>query len=182
MLVTIAPVFPWWMRRVKGCSTGLGRSQGNTAICFWTVINLWMRSVWIIRWTMRMMWDNLNYLGNQKYTKYLGTYIKEHYTVSDPRADAAYESWQKNADYIREMIVNPGELKESGDMETISEKLQNPNYWVFISVDDSCNGEIRNCRGFLARQVLGCTSKRLSGGSMADISGKILNATGAGYR
>lgn len=24
---------------------------------------------------------HLNYLGNQKYTKYLGTYIKEHYTV-----------------------------------------------------------------------------------------------------
>lgn len=38
---------------------------------------------------------HLNYLGNQKYTKYLGTYIKEHYTVSDRRADAAYESWQK---------------------------------------------------------------------------------------
>ena len=91
---------------------------------------------------------HLNYLGNQKYTKYLGTYIKEHYTVSDRRADAAYESWQKNADYIREMIVNQ-ELKESGDMETISEKLQNPNYWVFISVDDSCNGEDQELQRFL---------------------------------
>ena len=91
---------------------------------------------------------HLNYLGNQKYTKYLGTYIKEHYTVSDRRADAAYESWQKNADYIREMIVNQ-ELKESGDMEAICEKLQNPNYWVFISVDDSCNGEDQELQRFL---------------------------------
>lgn len=108
----------------------MGRSQGNTGICFWTVINL------LDEIGVDYQVDNaddvghLNYLGNQKYTKYLGTYIKEHYTVSDRRADAAYESWQKNADYIREMIVNQ-ELKESGDMETISEKLQNPNYWVF---------------------------------------------------
>ena len=49
---------------------------------------------WIIRWTMRTMWGHLNYLGNQKYTV-SRTYIKEHYTVSDRRADAAYESWQK---------------------------------------------------------------------------------------
>ena len=55
VLVTIAPYF--LMRKVKRCSTGLGRSQGNTVICFWTVINLWMRLVWIIRWTMRTMWD-----------------------------------------------------------------------------------------------------------------------------
>ncbi len=124
---------------------------------------------------------HLNYLGNQKYTKYLGTYIKEHYTVSDRRADAAYESWQKNADYIREMIVNQ-ELKESGDMETISEKLQNPNYWVFISVDDSCMGGSGTSEVSWCGRSWGCTSKRLSGGSMADISGENLKCHWGRYR
>lgn len=123
---------------------------------------------------------HLNYLGNQKYTKYLGTYIKEHYTVSDRRADAAYESWQKNAGYIREMIVNQ-ELKESGDMETISEKLQNPNYWVFISVDDSCNGEDQELQRFLGAASLGdALQNGFSAGVWLTSQGKILNATGAG--
>lgn len=123
---------------------------------------------------------HLNYLGNQKYTKYLGTYIKEHYTVSDRRADAAYESWQKNADYIREMIVNQ-ELKESGDMETISEKLQNPNYWVFISVDDSCDGEDQELQRFLGAAGLGdALQNGFPAGVWLTSQGKILNATGAG--
>ena len=112
---------------------------------------------------------HLNYLGNQKYTKYLGTYIKEHYTVSDRRADAAYESWQKNADYIREMIVNQ-ELKESGIWKRYAKSSRTLiigclSRWMIPVME-----KIRNCRGFLARQVLGCTTKRLSGGSMADIS------------
>ena len=74
--------------------------------------------------------------------------------MSDRRADAAYESWQKNADYIREMIADQ-ELKESGDIEAICEKLQNPNYWVFISVDDSCNGEDQELQRFLGAAGLG---------------------------
>ena len=47
----------------------VGEIAGEYGICFWTVINLWMRSVWIIRWTMPDDVGHLNYLGNQKYTK-----------------------------------------------------------------------------------------------------------------
>ena len=86
----------------------------------------------------------------------------------------------KNADYIREMIADQ-ELKESGDMETISEKLQNPNYWVFISVDDSCNGEDQELQRFLGAAGLGdALQNGFSAGVWLTSQGKILNATGAG--
>ncbi len=47
---------------------------------------------------------HLNFRGNQKYTRYLGQYIKENYEIADHRNDAAYASWQENADYIRSLI------------------------------------------------------------------------------
>lgn len=44
--------------------------------------------------------SHLNYIGNKKYTLYLGRYICENYDVSDRRNDNRYDSWQRSADYI----------------------------------------------------------------------------------
>ena len=88
---------------------------------------------------------------------------------------------RKNADYIREMIVNQ-ELKESGDMEAICEKLQNPNYWVFISVDDSCNGKDQELQRFLGAAGLGDALQTASAGVWLTSTGENLKCHWGRYR
>lgn len=41
--------------------------------------------------------DHLNLLGACKVTEYIGTYLKQNYTLSDHRSDTAYGSWETEA-------------------------------------------------------------------------------------
>lgn len=91
---------------------------------------------------------HLNYRGNQKYSYYFGGWLKNIYDVSDRRGDEWYSSWQRGADYTRQMICNQ-ELSESYDRDDIEAKLHNPDYWVIISVDGNCNTQDENVRDFL---------------------------------
>ena len=79
------------------------------------------------------MW-HLNYRGTQKYSSFIGAYITEHYDISDRRDDPSYASWQRNASYIAQMIEDQL-LRETDNIWEITLKLQNPNYWLFITVD-----------------------------------------------
>lgn len=81
---------------------------------------------------------HLNYRGNQKFSTYIGKYIKSIFEISNRYGDSRYESWQANAEYIRQMIANQ-ELLETSDCDSIVEKIQNPGYWLFISVDGNCS-------------------------------------------
>ena len=81
---------------------------------------------------------HLNYRGNQKYSSYLGEYLKSNYEFPDRRNDERYSSWQYMSDYVRQMIYNQT-LKENNDINTIPDFLNNKNYWVFVSVDGTCN-------------------------------------------
>ncbi len=81
---------------------------------------------------------HLNYRGNQKYSKYIGKYLVEKYDLTDHRGDPKYASWEKNAQFIRQMIYDQ-ELLESTDLSSVTKKIQNENYWIFISVDGICN-------------------------------------------
>lgn len=38
--------------------------------------------------------NHTNYLGSEKYTKWLANYIMEHYGLSDRRGDSTYQSWE----------------------------------------------------------------------------------------
>ena len=38
---------------------------------------------------------HVNYIGAEKYTRYLTGYLKEHYDLPDHRGEAGYESWEK---------------------------------------------------------------------------------------
>lgn len=80
---------------------------------------------------------HLNYRGNQKFSQYIGKILKDNYDISDRREDTKYVSWQRNADYISQMIYNQ-ELKEMTDIHAISEKILNKDYRLFISVDGYC--------------------------------------------
>lgn len=77
---------------------------------------------------------HLNYRGNQKLSQYIGQYLSDHYEIPDHRDDARYLSWQADADYIRRMVYNQ-ELTETVLAERIVQKIKDPDYWVFVSVD-----------------------------------------------
>ena len=81
---------------------------------------------------------HLSYRGNQRFSKYIGKYLVDNYDLPDRRGEAKYTSWEKNAQFIRQMIYDQ-ELVESADLSSITEKIQNDNYWIFISVDGTCN-------------------------------------------
>ncbi len=101
---------------------------------------------------------HLNYRGNRKYSKFIGGYLKNNYEISDRRGDTAYESWKKNADYIRQMIEDQ-ELIETTDLAVIGEKLLDEDYWVIISVDGNCNTSDTNLTEFFDQQGIYDESK-----------------------
>jgi len=91
---------------------------------------------------------HLNYKGNQKFSRYIGAYLTSNYEIPDRRGDNKYKTWQDDADFIRQMIYDQ-ELVETTNVRVIAEKLSNPNYWVFVSVDGTCNTSDENIRGIL---------------------------------
>lgn len=91
---------------------------------------------------------HLNYKGNTKFSAYFGKWLKSEYDIPDRRGQKEYESWQKNADYIREMIYNQ-QLTESHNLESMALKLCNEAYWVVVSVNDDCDIENEVIKTFL---------------------------------
>ena len=82
--------------------------------------------------------EHLNYRGNRKFTSYVLRYLKNRYELADHRGDDRYATWQKNADYVRQIIANQ-ELTECTEFADILPRLQNPAYWVFVSTAGSCD-------------------------------------------
>lgn len=90
---------------------------------------------------------HLNYKGAKKFASFIGSYLKENCDISDRRGDPSYQSWERNAAYITQMNEDQV-LVETYDIEQIVEKLQNPNYWVFVTVDGSCTTSDENLQSF----------------------------------
>lgn len=94
--------------------------------------------------------DHLNYKGNQKFSRYIGQYLVEHYDIPDRRGDEKYASWDRQADFIRQMIYDQ-ELVEMTDAASLFQKIKNTHcYWTFLSVDGSCNTSDENVHRFMA--------------------------------
>jgi hypothetical protein len=81
---------------------------------------------------------HLNYRGNQKYSAYLGNYLKENYEISDRRGDGKYDSWKRNYEYIAQTIENEM-LTESSDLSDMVNRIQDPDYWLIASLDGNGN-------------------------------------------
>ncbi len=47
---------------------------------------------------------HVNYMGAEKYTKYLTAYISEHYDMPDRRGDEKYESWSKAYEHYKTFV------------------------------------------------------------------------------
>lgn len=80
-------------------------------------------------------WSHLNYDGSEKYTRYLGKLIEEHYEVSDRRGDARYDSWEKNARFYEKQAANVA-LTKSETKEEYFKKLfaESGRYTICINI------------------------------------------------
>ncbi|MEI0698831.1 hypothetical protein R4K92_07855 [Brachyspira intermedia] len=72
---------------------------------------------------------HLNYKGSEKFTKYLGKYLKENYDLPDRRGDTKYYSWEMNAKYEYKHIYNL-ELKNLLSLNDYIEKVKNADDYV----------------------------------------------------
>ena len=90
-------------------------------------------------------------IGASKYTKFVADHLKENYTISDHRGDPKYSTWDRWADYC-EQYKNSERLIKSEDTDSLSELLKNENYYVFITVDGTCNTSSEGISGFLGSQ------------------------------
>ena len=55
---------------------------------------------------------HVNFLGAEKYTRYLSLYMSERYDLPDRRGNAAYESWEEACDYYENYVKDGVEEAE----------------------------------------------------------------------
>ena len=115
---------------------------------------------------------HLNRSGNEKFTKYLGGYLKDTYVLTDHRGDAKYASWDADALYQRQ-DTNAFYLHQAS-AESMNGKyldlLNNRNYVVFCTVAPAFGGlEDTSVIPFL--NSLGLTEDKLN-----DVGAFILNS------
>lgn len=91
---------------------------------------------------------HLNYRGSLKFSEAVGKYLKANYVISDRRGDPRYQSWEKNADFIKEQIDNQI-LTETGDMRSFLSQIGNENYSFFISIDGSCHSGMEGVKDIM---------------------------------
>lgn len=103
---------------------------------------------------------HLNYRGNQKFSSYIGTYLKSNFEISERTGDPKYDTWQKQADFIEQMTQDQI-LVETYDIDAIAELIQDPDYWLFMSVDGNCNTSDERLESFFHK--LGIYDQNLNG-------------------
>lgn len=60
-----------------------------------------------VNWQTDMYnWHHFNYLGAEKYTKYLASYLKETYGLEDHRGDATYSKWQEGYELYEDYVAD----------------------------------------------------------------------------
>ncbi len=79
--------------------------------------------------------SHLNYIGNQKFTRYLGKFLDGNYDdlLIDRRGDAAYASWERNSEYFQQQLYNQRVKNCTSGIELIK-LLHNDNYISVVSM------------------------------------------------
>lgn len=93
---------------------------------------------------------HLNHFGSEKFTRYLGNYLKERYPLSDHRGDEHYLSWDVNVLCTEQEIYNK-QLTAIYNMENYIRKLNQNGYIIILSVV----GEVEEEREEKLLQALG---------------------------
>ncbi len=79
--------------------------------------------------------SHLNYYGSEKFSLYLGQYLKNRYSIEDHRGDAAYDSWEKNAEHYGRIRYN-FMVRNTADLdELLSLLLDGEDYTFCVSAD-----------------------------------------------
>lgn len=79
--------------------------------------------------------DHLNYKGNSKWTRYLNNFLIK-YKLPNRKSDKKYESWEINANHIRQLKYNQEMHYIGRPIEYINAIKESPNdYTVLISLD-----------------------------------------------
>lgn len=79
--------------------------------------------------------SHLNYYGSEKFSKYLGQYIKNRYDIPDHRGEEAYVSWDGNAAHYEKIAYN-FRLRNTENLEEYLKFLfDNKDYTICISLD-----------------------------------------------
>lgn len=79
---------------------------------------------------------HLNTTGNEKFTKYLGGYLKEQYKLADHRGDTKYSSWDIDALNQRQEVAWVRLLNAETKDEYFA-NLQNDKYIIYMSYGDN---------------------------------------------
>lgn len=103
---------------------------------------------------------HLNYRGNLKFSKYIGQYLSDNYNLPDHRGDSRYNTWERQARFISQMIYDQ-ELVETIDPNSLCNKIKNEKYWTFISLDGTCNASDPAIGGLLS--TIGITDEDAAG-------------------
>ena len=117
---------------------------------------------------------HVNVLGAQKYTDFLGKYIKENYEIADRREDTSYTKWNEiYADYKvdvekaieqtgriieeKEVILKFGdEIAQCDDAYQWIDMVENPHFTVLLMINDPI-GISPDAKGKLYLKELGIT-------------------------
>lgn len=76
---------------------------------------------------------HLNYMGAEKFSSYLGEYLKEQYGLTDHRGDGIYATWDKNyVDYTQ--LVADSQLDMASVMEEYLKLASSPQYTVILAI------------------------------------------------
>lgn len=81
--------------------------------------------------------SHLNGRGSRKFASKWGEYIAGQYEIPDHRGDPAYDSWERDAEYLYALLEDV-ELRETADASLMPEALVRENYHVFLSIDGYC--------------------------------------------
>lgn len=76
---------------------------------------------------------HMNIWGAEKFTRFLGAYLTDHYELPDRRGGPAYQSWEDNARYIRAYLRN-AEMAQDLTPEEAAPLLRDPDYTCAVSV------------------------------------------------
>lgn len=116
---------------------------------------------------------HLNVPGHEKFTKYLGEYLKTTYQLEDHRGDKRYASWEKDALMHRQENISDYYLPHAETPGKYLLQLLNDQYIVFLTYGNGAENS-----AFISdnKNVLG----RLGIDPAQSISGNVLVSNGEG--
>ncbi|WP_241210442.1 hypothetical protein [Brachyspira hampsonii] len=86
--------------------------------------------IWIF-WTDYNDAGHLNYKGVEKYTSFLGKYLKDNFDFPDRRGDSNYNTWEKNALYEYNRVYDMN-LRDIDNIHNYITKITNLNDYTIV--------------------------------------------------